>query len=127
MQRLSVWRLGHLGDKRDLPWQDAQQRIRTQLNVAALNADHALPLADIKEPRLLMDQRGGRRFDHLVIEGAQLAPVKPGAFIGLHGSKVFHRDPPFLFGVHFIVRRERSAGASSAAPPSRPPTVPFPF
>ena len=83
-------RLGDLRHRRNLPRQDGEKRIRPQLHVVPLNADDAVPLADVEEAGLLMDQRRGRRLDGLVVERAQLAPVETGAFKGLHRGKVFH-------------------------------------
>ncbi len=83
-------RLGDLRHRRDLPRQDGEKRIRPQLHVVPLDADDAVPLADVEEAGLLMDQRRGRRLDGLVVERAQLAPVETGALKGLHRGKVFH-------------------------------------
>ncbi len=62
--------------------------------VVPLDADDAVPLADVEEAGLLMDQRRGRRLDGLVVERAQLAPVETGAFKGLHrGKGLSYRSP----------------------------------
>lgn len=48
-------RLGDLRHRRDLPRQDGEKRIRPQLHVVPLDADDAVPLADVEEAGLRLD------------------------------------------------------------------------